>query len=163
MIRVIGITLATALTAASVTGITALIAKDFEGVFEPFISGSDAGDVNIQYPFEDIDTINFFVSSPIEGVDLKITTGAAFSSAEDVANSTPTSLWCYLRYGGDDGAITSRVDLGGKSGADAPVFTNLNDVSDEEFTIIGIDRTALSRLARIHCKFANFDPRNTDL
>lgn len=162
MMRVIGITLATALTAASVTGIAALIAKDFDRVFEPFTSGINTENTNIQYPFEDIDTINFFVSSPIDGTDSKITTGAAFSSAEDVANSNPASLWCYLSYGGDDGAITSRLDLGGKSGPDAPVFTNLNDVLDEEFNIIGVDRTTLTRLALSHCKFANFDPKNTN-
>lgn len=162
MMRVIGLTLATALTTASVTGIAALIAKDFDEVFEPFTSGSDAGSANIQYPFEDIDTINFFVSSHIDGAESKITTGAAFSSAEDVANSNPNNLWCYLSYGGDEGAITSRLDLGGKIGADAPVFTNLNDVPDGEFNAIGVDRSALARLARSHCKFANFDPRNTN-
>lgn len=161
MMRFIGITLATGLTVASVTGIAALIAKDFDGVFDPLIAGSDAASINVQYPFEDIDTINFFVSSPIDGVDSKITTGAAFSSAENVANSNPTSLWCYLSYGGDEGAITSRLDLGGKIGADAPVFTNLNEISNEEFNAIGVDRTTLARLARSHCKFSNFDPRNT--
>ncbi len=161
MMRIIGLTLATALTAATVTGIAALIAKDFDGVFEPFMSGSDAGNAIIQYPFEDIDTINFFVRSPIDGVDSIITTGAAFSTAEDVANSNPSSLWCYLNYG-EDGAVRNRLDLGGKLGADAPVFTNLNDVPDENFNIIGVDRTTLARLARSHCKFANFDPRNTN-
>ncbi|MCF6317111.1 MAG: hypothetical protein L3J30_12700 [Marinosulfonomonas sp.] len=160
MMRIIGLTLATALTATTVTGIAALIAKDFDGVFEPFISGTGEANQNAQYPFDDIDTINFFVSSPIINTSLKIMTGAAFSSAKDVMNSNPTNLWCYLNYG-ESGAIKNRLDLGKKTGGDAPVFTELSGVPDEVFATIGIDRAATARLARSHCKFTNFDPRNT--
>jgi hypothetical protein len=85
-----------------VTGIAALIAKDFGGVFKPFASTANSENTIVEYPFEDIDTINFFASSAIDGADLKITTGAAFSSAENVAKSTPSSLWCYLSYGGGE-------------------------------------------------------------
>lgn len=160
MMRVIGITLATALTTATVTGIAALIAKDFGEVFEPLTSGTGEANSVVQYPFEDIDTINFFVSSPVDDTGLKIMTGAAFSSTEDVVNSSPTSLWCYLNYG-EAGAINNRLELGRKSRGDAPVFTGLSDVPDEVFSIIGVNRSTMERLARSHCKFTNFDPRNT--
>jgi hypothetical protein len=105
--------------------------------------------------FADVDNFNFFKSKPIGDTGLLVTTGVKFATARDVLTATTNSHWCYITYG--SGAISSRLDLGMQDGQSAPVYADLNDISNDSQTSIGLSVERLHAVARTHCQFGPFD------
>lgn len=158
MFRIIGFGLATALTVTGVTGIGALILHDFSEAIDGLRSGTFAqvSTSAVEDLLDGVDDITLFIQTPVEGTDLQISTGAAFSSAAAIAAREPKNLWCYVNYG--DGSLHTRITLGRRKASGKPDYDDLNDLPDAAFAELGLSRARLGRLARSHCKFAGFDP-----
>lgn len=154
MLRIAGFTIATALTTTALAGIGALIMNDFPEVRETLGSliAAMSTTPDTKWP-DDVDDINLFFKTPIEGTDLFVTTGVAFSSPENLSQSRASSYWCYVNYNAD--IVSNRLDLGSRQGDAPPVYTTGAQIPDAAVRDIGIDRYKLSGIAMSHCKFHN--------
>ena len=99
-----------------------------------------------------MDDFNFFKTLPIQGTDLKVETGIAFATSEDVLNQTPTKHWCYIQFG--QSGVNQKVDLGEQTGTDLPVYTDFRAIADQDLKEIGLNADQLAGLAHSHCQFA---------
>ena len=102
--------------------------------------------------FKDMDDFNFFKTLPIQGTDLKVETGIAFATSENVLNQTPTKHWCYIQFG--QGGVNKKLDLGEQAGTDLPIYTAFQAIADQDLKEIGLNTDQLAGLAHSHCQFA---------
>lgn len=163
--RMIGGATATIFTAVAVTGIAALIVSDFGEIQTGWKHVSDwfetkpepALTLGKAEALKDADNITFFHSEEIEGSDLKVTTGIAFASVEDVVAGKTINRWCYIQSG--TAKFTERLDLGGQKGLGSPKYTDTTIFTAEQLKGFGLDAEQLAGLARSHCLLKGFDPR----
>jgi len=155
MFRIVGFTMAAALTTTAVVGIGALILSDFPEVRKALGSLRFfwSEPITTKWP-EDVDDINLFLRTPIEGTSLVVKTGVAFSTPENFSQSKPRNYWCYLNY--KDGIVTNRLDLGERQGDRSPVYTTGGEIPEAAARDIGIERYQLATIAMSHCKFTDF-------
>lgn len=105
---------------------------------------------------EDAENFNFFRSLSIEGTDLVVITGVAFTSALDVVAEAPSHLWCYINDG--SGAVSRRITLAQMRAGHPPQFTDFEGLSGSEAQALPMNADRLSALARSHCQFTEIDP-----
>lgn len=163
MTRLIGLLLGTALTGAVVTGIAGIIALDFREDWAVIFAEAEAASTPPSDPiaeiFEEVESLTFFASKRIDGTLLKVTTGASFLTPQDVAERRADEMWCYLSFN-TGAAVHRQIDLGRQSAGDTPTYRKLTGLTDQDEAAIGIGRVGLEALARSHCRFDDFDPRD---
>tara|TARA_R110002072_G_scaffold302883_1_gene489454 strand:+ start:8095 stop:8673 length:579 start_codon:yes stop_codon:yes gene_type:complete len=103
---------------------------------------------------EDAENFNFFRSLPIEGTDLAVITGVAFTSALDVVAEAPSHLWCYINDG--SGAVSRRITLAQMRAGSLPQFTDFEGLSGSEAQALPMNADRLAAFARSHCQFTEF-------
>lgn len=164
--RLLGTTAAGVLTGATMFGITALIARDFDGKNVLMNFGASVADFwkNFDKPEEDLKTalkgvedITFFARKRIEGTKYEVSTGTTFASSADVVAGTIKSQWCYISAGGGD--VSTRIDLGNAQGGATPTYTSLENAPKGVLSDMGFSAAALRATAKTHCQFGAFDPR----
>lgn len=157
--RVLGTLLSTALTGSVVLGIAAIIALDFEGPIRDMIAArDDAQRSEIEKIFEEVDSITFFIKRPVDAFDINIMTGAQFDSPAAVEARTPQSQWCYVNF--YSGGVTQKIDLGTRTDDKDPNYHKLSHVDPDLLHQISLTSAFLEAVARTHCVFDNFDPRD---
>ncbi|MGJ8527444.1 hypothetical protein [Maritalea sp.] len=99
--------------------------------------------------------ISFFQNEKWFGthVILLITTGTTFATANDLIDGKVKNQWCYTTF--DNGGISTKIDLGSKTGLSAPDFADLKNITNAGLTQLGVDASGLSNIARTHCRFGN--------
>lgn len=169
MIRILGITFATALTTVSAAGILAIIAADFLGMdgvislWQLALGGapqkvSQANSAAGAGEFKPEKEIHFFEQVPVDGTDLVVLTGAAYASVADVESKRPLRQWCYINIALGSPSIHGRIDLGSQTGNDKPVYTPREGLAAADLKGHGLDADRLVLLARTHCRFGKLDP-----
>lgn len=164
--KILGIATATVFTGGIVTGIAILIASDFGDVRlglnwaqQTFSSAkSETSFIGKNHPLQNADNITFFKSVPIKGTKLKITTGIAFASPDDVLKGKTKSRWCYIIR--RDGTLDKRINLGRQNGQSKPNFSDLTQLPESELKALGLTAERLVAIARSHCYLNGFDPRS---
>lgn len=113
--------------------------------------------------FEGVDDITFFKLSPINGTKLIVTTGASYADAKSMLAGRTNKRWCYINYTGGSGSwrVSKRVDLADQDGAAAPDYRDFSRLPNTTAREIGLNAERLAALARSHCKFDAFDPKNS--
>lgn len=111
---------------------------------------------NLEDIFEKIDSISLFQDAPVRNVGV-IVTGARFTSSQAIEQNIATNKWCYLKSGGS--IASEHVTLGTQSRTDAPQYTDTEIISAEVLADIGVSTARLSTLAKLHCRFSNFEVR----
>lgn len=164
--RILGLGLATTLTLATMTGITALVASDFGDLGEGLNSlrqvfsqsaPEQQSFVSKDSALNGADNISFFKSVPIEGTSFMVTTGIAFASVEDVVAGKSKNRWCYIRHQYEN--VNRQIDLGKQEGDGKPKYHDPTRLPDSELRLLGLSATRLAELARSHCFLGGFDPR----
>lgn len=99
--------------------------------------------------------ISFFQKKKWFGthIILVITTGTTFATANDLINGKVKNQWCYTTF--ENGGVSTKIDLGSKTGLGAPDFANLHNITNADLTQLGVDASGLSNIARTHCRFGN--------
>lgn len=108
--------------------------------------------------FKDVDDFNFFKSVPVTGTALTIITGINFSSAKYVLSGTTAKHWCYFTFG--RGKVKKRLDLGLQKGQSTPAYADLSDLSADDLNEIGLSADRLRAIAKSHCRFGAFNPKD---
>ena len=108
--------------------------------------------------FKDVDDFNFFKSVPVTETLLTIVTGINFASARNVLSGTTAKHWCYFTFG--RGKVQKRLDLGSQKNQSAPVFADLIDISSDDLGEIGLSAVRLRAIAKSHCRFGAFNPKD---
>lgn len=164
MSRILGLTLATTLTAASLLGASALIARDFLGAEAMGsllkASGNAIGSFlaarNVNFtPGKEI---TFFEDVPIAGTDLVVWTGAAYDSVPAVQSLRPAKHWCYINVSSGKIGISGRIDLGIQQGDAAPEYATAVELADVRLPSYVLPPDVLAALAKTHCRFGLIDP-----
>lgn len=163
--RMFGIATATIFTMAVVIGIATIIASDFGDVKlgfnwaqQTFFSAkSETSFIGKNHPLRNADNITFFKSVQIKGTKLKVTTGIAFASPDDVLKGKTKSRWCYIMH--HDGKLEKRISLGRQDGQSKPRYSDLTQLPKSELKALGLSTERLAAIARSHCYLSGFDPR----
>lgn len=142
------------------TGITALIALDFKelkpAMSELFAASKQDEQRQLESALSRADDITFFKHRAINGTSLTVTTGGAFSSAEDIVKGRAKNMWCYVTK--SEGALRRQITLGNRDRKTSPVYENFKSIPQMELREIGLTVERLKSIARSHCQFDGFDP-----
>lgn len=167
--RILGLALATTLTVATMTGITALITHDFgdvgqglNWVRQAFSQSASQGQqlIGKDSALNGADNITFFKSVPIDGTKFEVTTGIAFASVDDVVAGNSKSRWCYIRHRHNN--VHRQIELGRQDGKGKPEYYDPTRIPEHELKLLGLDAARLAELARSHCFLSGFDPRKAN-
>lgn len=167
--RILGVIVASIFTAACVLGISVLIASDFSSLGEHWIKfkswyATPAPKTSLlgkSEALKDAENITFFSTQPIEGSKLKVSTGIAFATAEDILAGKTSNRWCYIQS--SSGNFTNRIDLGSQKGGEDPQYVDTSVYTKEQLSEFGFSAEHLASLARSHCLLEGFDPRARDV
>lgn len=167
--RIIGVIVASTFTAVCVLGISVLIASDFSSLGEHWIKFKSWYETPVPKTsllgksdaLKDAENITFFSTQPIEGSKLKVSTGIAFATAEDILAGKTSNRWCYIQS--SSGNFTNRIDLGSQNGKEDPQYVDTSAYTKEQLSEFGFSAERLASLARSHCLLEGFDPRARDV
>lgn len=157
--RTLGLALACFVTAAAVFGAVLLVALDFagtDGLTHAWSSlwAARAAEAPLADRLRSVGEINLFTVADVPGSNLKVNTGTAYATAQDLAQGRVAKRWCYAGRDASGSSFQPTVTLGNQQGAQAPVLLTAASLSAEEARQLGVTPAALADLAHRLCRFA---------
>lgn len=113
-----------------------------------------ATDIGLIATLNKVKGLTLFLQSIVEPTGLIVTTGASFTSSENLITGNAERSWCYLTIG--SGQVSKRLTLANQKGDDEPVFQVFDDISENELAQAGLAANELSLIAHKHCRFGGF-------
>ena len=168
--RVLGLMVATAISAVMVSGAVGLVVMDFtRATFDQPRTSSpppveqETGDQtrrdDVMGRLEQMSTLNFFKEEKVPGTGLLIMTGTAYGSVSDLIADRSAKKWCYLQRKETGSVFGNRIDLGQQDGPGAPQFVSPDKIARDHAALFGTTPDKLAAYARQYCRF-DFDGEN---